>query len=395
MPNAFIKLLKGWLMPALLALSILALAQGGWWLWAPAVITFAVFTLGDAFLPRDLSPAVDSDSAVFNLPVYAVLPLLVVLNGAFIWLLGSSDFAGAGTWALEHTGIDLFAARAATTSWLQVLGGILSLALFNAIAGTVAGHELTHRTARPFDMAIGRWLLTFTADTSFAIEHVYGHHARVCTPDDPATARRGEGFYTFAWRSTIHSYLHAYQIEKARLAKFGKSVWNPIASPFLRGNLQNLVPAVAAFSMAGFSGLAIWAVVAFLGKELLEVQNYFAHYGLVREPNKPVQPRHSWNCNQWMSTNALYSLARHSHHHAEADAPYWTLEAEQSAPSLPGGYMLMIPVALIPPLYKHLMTPALNDWDRKHASPAERELARQQNLKSGMKGLDPGLPSAA
>jgi hypothetical protein len=391
----FVKLLKGWLMPLAIVLSVLAIAQGGWWLWAPVLGLFAMFVLGDWLLPRDLSAAIDSDSAIFNLPVYSILPLLVVFNGALLWMLGSGDFAQIGEWLRAHAGLDLFAGREATSSWMQWLGGVLSAGLLNALAGTVAGHELTHRTSRPFDLVLGRWLLTLTADTSFAIEHVYGHHARVATPDDPATARRGESFYAFAWRSTIHSYVHAYQMEKGRLAKFGKSVWNLRVSPFMRGNLQNLVPAAAAFALAGLTGLLVWIVIAIVGKELLEIQNYFAHYGLVRESGKPVQPHHSWNSNHWMSTNVLYSLARHSHHHAEADAAYWTLDAMPESPNLPGGYLTMVPVALIPPLFKRLMTPALNEWDRKYATPAEREMAREASLKSGMRGLDLATPLAA
>lgn len=384
----FVKFAKGWLMPLCLLLSTLALAQGGWWLWAPAVGLFIVFNLGDWLLPHDLSAAIKSESLLFNLPVYLVLPLLVLMNGVFFWLLGRGDVGHLGATLHADLGLDLAAARAATSHWTQWLGGILSCGLLNATGGTVAGHELTHRTTRPFDMMIGRWQLSFTADTSFAIEHVYGHHARVATAADPATARRGEGFYAFAWRSTIHSYRHASALEKARLAKFGKSIWNPLHSPFMRGNLQNLVPAAGAFVLAGPLGLLVWLLVALIGKELLETQNYFAHYGLVREPNKPVLPRHSWNSTHWMSTNVLYSLARHSHHHAEADAPYWTLQAMPQAPTLPGGYLLMIPVALCPPLFKRLMTAALNDWDRRYASPAERELARSASLKSGMRGLD-------
>jgi hypothetical protein len=374
---------------------VLAIAQGGWWLWAPVLGLFAMFVLGDWLLPRDLSAAIDSDSAIFNLPVYSILPLLVLFNGALLWMLGSGDFAQIGEWLRAHAGLDLFAGREATSSWMQWLGGVLSAGLLNALAGTVAGHELTHRTSRPFDLVLGRWLLTLTADTSFAIEHVYGHHARVATPDDPATARRGESFYAFAWRSTIHSYVHAYQMEKGRLAKFGKSVWNLRVSPFMRGNLQNLVPAAAAFALAGLTGLLVWIVIAIVGKELLEIQNYFAHYGLVRESGKPVRPHHSWNSNHWMSTNVLYSLARHSHHHAEADAAYWTLDAMPESPNLPGGYLTMVPVALIPPLFKRLMTPALNEWDRKYATPAEREMAREASLKSGMRGLDLATPLAA
>ena len=41
-----IKLLKGWLMPLAIVLSILAIAAGGWWLWAPALGLFAVVRAG-------------------------------------------------------------------------------------------------------------------------------------------------------------------------------------------------------------------------------------------------------------------------------------------------------------------------------------------------------------
>jgi hypothetical protein len=41
------------------------------------------------------------------------------------------------------------------------------------------------------------------------------------------------------------------------------------------------------------------------------------------------------------------------------------------------------------------MTPALNEWDRRYATPAERELARAASVRSGMRGLELGTPQAA
>ena len=46
--------------------------------------------------------------------------------------------------------------------------------------GVVPGHELTHRVKNKFDMFIGNWLLAFSCDCTFAIEHVYGHHRNAC-----------------------------------------------------------------------------------------------------------------------------------------------------------------------------------------------------------------------
>lgn len=382
------KYLKGWLMPALSVLFIWAVAHGGWWMWSPFAFAITVFLAADAFLPRDVSePPRYQNAFLLNLPLYTILPLLTVLNFLVLWMFSNGDVGGVGNWVLQQTGVDLFAARAATDHWAMWAGCVVSVGLMNAVGGTVTGHELTHRTGKPFDLFMGRWMLAFTADTSFAIEHVYGHHVRVATLADPATARRGESFYQFTVRSTIMSYVHAYQVEKARLAKLGKSVWNPVASPFLRGNLENAALFVAAYGVAGWAGVGFWAILAFVGKQYLEITNYFEHYGLVRVPGEPVQPRHSWNSNHWGSTNVLYSLARHSHHHAEGEAPYWTLYAYPTAPMLPAGYLSMLLIALVPPLFKKLMTPALNEWDEKQASPAERQLARKASLESGMRGL--------
>lgn len=357
-------------------------------MWSPFVFAITVFLAADAFLPRDVSePPRHQIPLLLNLPLYTILPLLAVLNFLVLWLFSAGDVGGVGAWVLQRTGVDLFAARAATNHWGMWAGCVVSVGLMNAVGGTVTGHELTHRTGKPFDMFMGRWMLAFTADTTFAIEHVYGHHVRVATPADPATARRGESFYQFTVRSTIMSYVHAFQIEKARLTKLGKSVLNPFASPFLRGNLENVALFVAAYAIAGWAGVGLWAIVAFVGKQYLEITNYFEHYGLVRVPGEPVQPRHSWNSNHWGSTNVLYSLARHSHHHAEGEAPYWTLYAYPTAPMLPAGYLSMLLIALVPPLFKKLMTPALNEWDDKQASPAERKLAKQASLDGGMREL--------
>lgn len=382
------KYLKGWLMPALGAFFFLTLLQGGWWMWAPFAAAIVFFIGADALLPRDLSePPRMQFAALLNLPLYLMLPLLALLNFTVLWMFGSGDFLGYGAWMKEHADLDLFAGREATTHWVQWAGCIITVGLMNAVGGTVTGHELTHRTGSAFDLFMGRWMLAFTCDTSFAIEHVYGHHVQVGTNADPATARRGESFYKFTVRSTIMSYVHAYQVERARLKKIGKSVWNPFASPFLRGNLENIALFVAACAIAGWPGVGFWALIAFVGKQYLEITNYFEHYGLVRVPGEPVQPRHSWNSNHWASTNVLFSLARHSHHHAEGEAPYWTLSAYPNAPMLPNGYLSMLLIALVPPLFKKMMTPALNEWDEQHASPAERKLAKQASQQSGMSGL--------
>ena len=44
----------------------------------------------------------------------------------------------------------------------------------------------------------------------FTIEHVYGHHKRVATPEDPASAPKGMTVYQFLPKSIIGSYHSSY-----------------------------------------------------------------------------------------------------------------------------------------------------------------------------------------
>ena len=61
-------------------------------------------------------------------------------------------------------------------------------------------HELGHKRA-----SLERWLSRVALAQSgyghFFIEHNRGHHVRVATPEDPASARLGESFYAFLPRT--------------------------------------------------------------------------------------------------------------------------------------------------------------------------------------------------
>jgi alkane 1-monooxygenase len=301
-------------------------------------------------------------------------------------MLGTGDLLGIGGWVQATFGYDMFTARAETTA-LGLLGGVLSLGLSYASIGTNIGHELTHRTQDPVAMFVGRWLLAFTLDAEFAIEHVYGHHNRLGTAKDPATARRGESFYSFLPRSLVGQTRSAWGLETTRLARLGHATlgWR---NRMLRGWLMSLVIVAAFYAVAGITGALVWLAAAFAGRTVLEAVNYFEHYGLIRVEGEPVEPRHSWNTNKRLTNVTLFNLARHSHHHAEGDAQFWKLRPYPEAPTLPFGYLTsMLLVYVVPGWYRRMMTPLLLDWDRRYASPAERKLAEQANRDSGISEL--------
>jgi alkane 1-monooxygenase len=79
------------------------------------------------------------------------------------------------------------------------------------VVGINVAHELGHKTNKT-DQFLAKVLLTTTLYTHFFLEHNFGHHKNVGTPEDPSTARRGEWVYTFWLRSILFSYLSAWRI---------------------------------------------------------------------------------------------------------------------------------------------------------------------------------------
>jgi alkane 1-monooxygenase len=108
------------------------------------------------------------------------------------------------------------------------------LLVFALAVGTVTGgmgitiaHELGHR-ASTLDRVIAKALLVSVGYGHFFVEHVRGHHVRVATPDDPATAPRGMSVYRFIPRSVVGSFIHAWRLERMRLGRAGRSAWHPV-----------------------------------------------------------------------------------------------------------------------------------------------------------------------
>jgi alkane 1-monooxygenase len=241
--------------------------------------------------------------------------------------------------------------------WWQSLGLATSVGLVGGIAINTA-HELGHK--RP---AVERWLSKIALAQSgyghFQLEHNRGHHTKVSTPDDPASARLGEHFWEFLPRTVIGSVRSALHLEREREQRLGQRFWDP------RNELLNAwVMTVVLFGgLIGWFGWAIapWLVVqAVFGFCLLEVVNYVEHYGLLRQRRpdgryERCRPEHSWNASNVVSNLLLFQLQRHSDHHAYPARRYQSLRHYDDVPQLPTGYAGMIVLAVIPPLWRRVM----------------------------------------
>ena len=379
-PLAVLHYLKFFLFHIIGALAFFALLLGGSWVSIGLVSVLTIYLLGDAVAGDDTSVPEYRYPGVLTLQLWLALPLLALFVFASVWSVSPGDPLGFGALLTPRMGFDLLAAKAATPP-IHHFSAFVLTGLIIGMVGTITAHELTHRTWDRVSMFVGRWLLAFSFDTIFSIEHVYGHHRYVSTKDDPATAPRGRDVYAHVAISTWRGNVSAWHIETARLRRLGLSVWS-WRNAFLRGHLMSLLLVAGAFAMGGLSAALYFSACALWGKSLLEIVNYMEHYGMVRDPATPVQPRHSWNTNRRISSWSMFNLTRHSHHHAQGEVPFQDLRPIPNAPMMMAGYLTTIVVALIPPLWHAIMTPKVLAWDRDFASPRERELAAAANARS-------------
>ena len=347
-------------------------------------IGFSLFIiLGDMILKKDASEESYFYVFLLDVPMYINLPLLMLLVLFTAFALSSDPSDLFQSIFMNYLNIDLFNMRQS----MNVADSISLVALtglFIGIMGTVPGHELVHRKKNKFDMFMGNWLLAFSWDCAFAIEHVYGHHKNVGLAHDPATAKRGENIYLFILRAIIKEQKDAWSIELNQ-AKRREQSFISIRNRMIIGYFRSLFITFIAYLIGGISGTLIFLLCAFIAKSLLEVINYSEHYGLIRVSGETVSPRHSWNSNSTMSSIYLYNVTRHSSHHEKANLKYWELRSYNDAPMMPQGYLTMLYMALFLPYFFHrMMAKKLIEWDKNYATDNERVLAIEQNKKSGI-----------
>lgn len=319
-----------------LPLLALGSALGGAWLWVALAYMGATSVLLDQLLP--LMEADAPEGAEFP----AADTLLVVL--ALIGLaLPPMALLGAANPALGY------AEKAAL---------IFTNGLWLGQIGHPTAHELIHRATRGktrLGIALYSWLLI----GHHASSHRLVHHRHVATRHDPASAPRGRGFWRYLPRAALGGYLAGLHAETVLRQGKGKGL-----HPFLTYALISATALILATLIAGRTGLALWLLIAAHAQLQIHLSDYVQHYGLTRATGRdgkpePVGPGHSWNTAHWFSSALLLNAPRHSDHHSHPNRPYPALRLPDEAPRLPWPLPLAAAIALIPPLWRHLMRPHL------------------------------------
>jgi len=318
----------------------------GGWTYLPLIFSFVGIPLLELFFkPNSKNLSVEEKQKVkkdsfFNIILYTIIPLQIGFVIFFLFTIQEP------------------------LSTFEFIGRVSSLGVLCGILGINVGHELGHRTSR-FERFLGETLLLTSLETHFLPYHNSGHHYNVATPNDPATARKGEWVFTFWFRSQIGSYIQAWKIEAAKLKKKG-SYFISLSNRMLIYTIAQIVLLLTIYLAFDMKTMLAFTAASLFGIVMLETVNYIEHYGLLRKQKENgnyerVQPYHSWNSNHIVGRTILFELSRHSDHHYKASKHYQLLDSMPNSPQMITGYPGMMLLALIPPLWFKIMHKQLNN----------------------------------
>jgi alkane 1-monooxygenase len=291
--------------------------------------------------------------------------------------------------ALQLVNLVLLAHMLSRSALLSVdtIAAAIAVGSSSAHSGIVVAHELIHRPGKLWQ-SLGRLLLAGVLYEHFFTEHVRGHHVRVGTPEDPATARFGESFERFYVRTVPAQFKSAWRLETARLGDPDMRWYDPqiLRSRVLHGIVLELSTSAAIGYAFGAASLIAHVLQALWASRGLEMVNYFEHWGLERRERR-VLPTHSWDTYSRFTYYTLTGLSRHADHHAVASRPYQQLGVTDSSPKLPTGYVAMMFLVLgRNRRFQELMTAELQRRKLGPFAPAEHDQRPSESVSVTMSG---------
>lgn len=344
----------------LLNLVFLLTGPHSWWqalLWC---LPIAALVWLDNRAPADLrQPTEGTPHWPFDLQVYLLVAIQLV-NHVLLGVMAAKLFV----WPAAQLG-ETLANFVAT----QVISGVTA-----GYSGIVLAHELVHRRNR-FEFFLGRLLLMFVCYEHFTTEHVRGHHPRIGTREDPATARFGETFHRFFARTVPAQWKSAWHLEKKRLGDEHMRWYDPrmLRHRSLQGAVAQVLIVAGYVVFFGWLAAFFFVMQARMAISLLETVNYVEHWGLIRT-TKAVTTRDSWDTDNWFTLHTLVGLSRHSDHHARASRPYHMLRRFEDSPKMPAGYYGTVVLAMF--YNKRYIALATAELKRKRLGPFCESAAR-------------------
>ena len=246
----------------------------------------------------------------------------------------------------------------------HALGLGLSLWMTMLFATCVA-HDLIHRKAARHAM-VGHYIAGLAGYPLLGHEHVR-HHAR---PGDTVSAEWplvGESVWHFSARRAFAIVLSAYSP--------GSAIWT-VRAPGRHVLGLRLATAVSLitcglFAQAGgWSGLAMYLGVLVAVTFGMQLFTYIQHWGLGDDRLGETASRdYGWEDDCRLQSWMTLGISLHHAHHQSGHLPYYRVALTPDSPRLPAGYVVLMVLCLFPGLWKKLMLPALDHWQRNPNDP--------------------------
>lgn len=304
-----------------------------------------------------------------------VFPLLRVVFGAVPpgdapawheWITAALDqlsFGYSTALAIGATSL-LLRLNQHAPSVAEAFGWTLSLWVTMLFATCVA-HDLLHRRSRA-----GRLLGHVLAGVSGYPLLGYEHNRHHNLPGNTAAAewpREDETVWRFALRRLI-------AIGAETLGPRGMLLVGDSRSPTVRGlRLSALTTGIALVTLgwaAGGPGVVIYSACCALVTFSIQLVTYMQHWGLGDDSCHDAKAREfGWESDCRFQAWVTMGLSLHYTHHRRGALPYYRIHLASDSPRLPMGYVLLMFVAFVPPLWRSLMTPALRYWKSRPSSP--------------------------
>ena len=307
-------------------------------IYAFIILPFLDLVTGNS--PKNLSKEDENNKTVkriFDVMLYLNLPIVFGLLWLVFTKIQTQEYA-----TYELIGIGLSAGILLATNAINV------------------AHELGHRIPY-FERFMSKCLYMPCLYMHFYIEHNFGHHKNVATPNDGATAKYNQTVFSFWITSVTKQYLDAWKCQM-KLLKNQNHPFFSMKNDMLWYHLIQPAYLFGVFYFFSFDVMLFAIAIGVVSFLFLESINYIEHYGLRRfkTPSgryERVQPHHSWNSNFNIGRIVLYELTRHSDHHFKSSKKYQLLNSYEQSPSLPLGYPASILLSFIPPLWFKIMNP--------------------------------------
>ena len=323
--------------------TLISLKSEGWMTFATVYFAFLIIPVLEMIVGKDSENL--SKNAASNKELNPVFDIMLYLNLPIVYF-----FVYWGIVNISTIDYSLF----------ETAGIVMSLGILLATNAINVGHELGHRSSL-FERTLSKMLYLPCLYMHFYIEHNFGHHLKVATPEDGATAKYNQSLYSFWVRSVTKQYFDAWAKQNELLKRSQKS-WLSIKNDMLWYTIIQFIYLFAVYYFFGLKALVLVSAIGVISFLFLETINYIEHYGLLRKKldsgrYERVQEIHSWNSNHSIGRIVLYELTRHSDHHFKSTKKYQLLDSYEKSPELPFGYPTSIILSMVPPLWFKKMNP--------------------------------------